>query len=139
MVPENASVHGKAAESRRFPPRGGFFHSVKGGSLWTAGVYEVLSLSWRHSDTHRCMSTHIFSLLHSLYNCPRSRLKHCVLVLLPAKRCLGIFGKPNASPPIFSELFGKNPLHWVTKGCVSSQSITRLIIYDHSFHESNET
>lgn len=29
-------------------PIGEFFHSVKGGSLWTAGVYEVLSLSWRH-------------------------------------------------------------------------------------------
>lgn len=33
-------------------PTGGIFHSVKGGSLWTAGVYEVLSLSWRHRDTH---------------------------------------------------------------------------------------
>lgn len=32
-------------------PTGGIFHSVKGSSFWTAGVYEVLSLSWRHRDT----------------------------------------------------------------------------------------
>lgn len=37
---------------RRGGGGGDFFHSVKGGSLWTAGVYEVLSLSWRHDDTH---------------------------------------------------------------------------------------
>lgn len=45
--------------SRVNSPYRGIFHSVKGGSLWTAGVYEVLSLSWRHHhDTHA----------HTLYN-----------------------------------------------------------------------
>lgn len=43
-------VHGEPAELNL--PTGGIVHSVKGGSLWTAGVYEVLSLSWRHRDTH---------------------------------------------------------------------------------------
>lgn len=42
-------VYGEPAELNL--PTGGIFPSVKGGSLWTAGVYEVLSLSWRHRDT----------------------------------------------------------------------------------------
>lgn len=50
LLTENVErVHGEPAELNL--PTGGIFPSVKGGSLWTAGVYEVLSLSWRHRDT----------------------------------------------------------------------------------------
>lgn len=53
---KNVSV--ERQQSRVDFPHGGSFHSVKGGSLWTAGVYEVLSLSWRHSDTHTHVQMH---------------------------------------------------------------------------------
>lgn len=65
------------------PPMGGFFYSVKGGSLWTAGVYEVLSLSWRHRDTH----IHTLSLSYTQTTQLVSLFTKALFVYLATKHC----------------------------------------------------